>query len=63
ILIDKGKIILNGSKELVFREEKVFNSIGIDIPFMAELSLKLMYYNLVDEMIFDMDEMVNKLWI
>ncbi|HHU54634.1 MAG TPA: ATP-binding cassette domain-containing protein [Mollicutes bacterium] len=63
ILLDKGKIVLKGNKELVFQEEKVFNAIGIDIPFMAELSLKLMYYNLVDEMIFDMDEMVNKLWI
>lgn len=63
ILIDKGKIILNGSKELVFKEDKIFNSIGLDIPFMAELSLKLMYYNLVDEIVFDMDEMVNKLWI
>ncbi len=62
VLIDNGKIILNGSKELVFNEEKVFNTIGIDIPFMASLSLKLMYYNLIDEMIFDMDEMVNKLW-
>lgn len=62
ILIDKGKIILNGSKELVFQEEKVFNKIGLDIPFMASLSQKLMYYNLIDEMTFDMDLMVNKLW-
>ncbi len=62
ILIDSGKIVLNGSKELVFKEDKIFNSIGIDIPFMAELSLKLMYYGLVEEFVFDMDEMVEKLW-
>ncbi len=62
ILIDNGKIILNGSKELVFKEEKIFNKIGLDLPFMAELSLNLMYYDLVDRMIFDMDEMVDTLW-
>ncbi len=62
ILLDKGKIILKGSKELVFEEEKIFNTMGIALPFMAELSLKLKYYGLVDEIIFDMEKMVNKLW-
>lgn len=62
ILIDCGKVILNGDKELVFKEEKIFNKIGLEMPFMASLSIKLMYYNLIDKMIFDMDEMVDKLW-
>lgn len=62
VLLDQGKIILKGNKELVFMEEKVFNTIGLDIPFMAELSNKLKFYNLIDKMILDMDEMVEALW-
>lgn len=62
IVIDDGKIILNGPKELVLEEEKTFNKLGLALPFMAELSIKLRYYGLVDELVLDMDEMVNKLW-
>lgn len=62
ILLDKGKIILNGKKKEVFKEEKIFTRMGLDIPFMADLSLKLMYYDLVDDIVFDMDKMVNLLW-
>lgn len=62
IVLDAGKIILNGPKKLVLEEEKVFNKLGLALPFMAELSVKLRYYELIDEMILDMDEMVDKLW-
>lgn len=62
ILIDSGNIILKGAKEEVLKEEKVFNKLGLSLPFMASLSIKLMYYNLIDHLIFDMDEMVDKIW-
>lgn len=62
VVIDQGRVILKGPKELVLEEEKVFNNIGIDLPFMASLSIKLRYYDLVDKIILDMDEMVDILW-
>ncbi|NLL44391.1 MAG: ATP-binding cassette domain-containing protein [Mollicutes bacterium] len=62
IVIDKGKIVLKGPKELVLKEEKIFRELGLGLPFMASLSLKLQYYNLIDKMILDMDELVNVLW-
>ena len=62
IVLDEGNIILNGPKELVLQEEKTFNKLGLTLPFMAELSIKLRYYGLVDHLIFDMDEMVDELW-
>lgn len=62
ILLDEGKIILSGPKDIVLEEEKVFNKIGLSLPFMAELSIKLRYYGLVDSLIFDMDEMVDIIW-
>ena len=62
IVIDKGNIILDGKTSKVLLEEKKFNKLGLTLPFLAELSIKLKYYGLVDEMILDMDEMVDKLW-
>lgn len=62
IVIDNGKIILNGPTKDVLMEEKIFTKLGLSLPFMAELSIKLKYYGLVDEMILDMNEMVDLLW-
>jgi energy-coupling factor transport system ATP-binding protein len=62
IILDEGNIIIKGPKELVLKEEKIFNKLGMALPFMAELSIKLSYYELLDRMIFDMDEMVEELW-
>lgn len=62
ILIDNGNIILKGPKEEVLLEEKIFNKLNLELPFMANLSIKLKYYGLVDRPIFDMDEMVNEIW-
>lgn len=62
ILIDNGNIILKGPKEEVLLEEKIFNKLNLELPFMASLSIKLKYYGLVDRLIFDMNEMVNEIW-
>lgn len=62
ILIDNGNIILKGPKEEVLLEEKIFNNLNLELPFMVNLSIKLKYYGLVDKLIFDMKEMVNQIW-
>lgn len=62
IVLDDGKVVLNGSTKNVLEEEKIFNRIGLALPFMAELSIKLKYYGLIDHIILDMDEMVEELW-
>lgn len=62
IVIDDGNVILKGSKEEVLLEEKVFNKLGLELPFMVSLSIKLMYYDLIDKLYFDMNEMVNAIW-
>lgn len=61
-VLHDGKLLLYGDKYEVLKEEKIFNTIGLSLPFMAELSIKLMYYELIDSIILDMDEMVNVLW-
>ena len=55
-----------GSKFIGFAypvtNEKELKSIGFDMPFMANLSLKLKYYGLVDDVITNMNAMVKQLW-
>lgn len=63
IIIDDGKLILKGPKELVYQEEETFKNLGLDLPFMVSLSNKLKYYNLIDKIIYDMEEMVDILWM
>ena len=35
---------------------------GLELPFLADLSIRLIYYGVLDHMILDMDEMVNAIW-
>lgn len=62
LILSEGKIVIHDKKEVVLKEEKLLRKIGLELPFMASLSLKLNYYGLVDDTILDMDEMVNLLW-
>lgn len=62
IVMDKGKIELYDEKKKVLQDEKTFNKLGLELPFLAALSIKLKYYDLVDDLIFDMEKMVDKLW-
>jgi len=62
IVLANGKIKLNGEKIEVYKQEKQLKKLGLDLPFMVDLSNKLSYYGLVDKTILNMNEMVNHLW-
>ncbi len=61
-VLDKGKIVLSGTKEEVYKEEDKLHNLGFELPFMVELSNRLMFYDLIDHVIYDMEEMVDILW-
>lgn len=61
-LFHKGKLILSGNTFEVLKKDSIINKLGLDLPFMVDLSLKLEYYDLVDDIELDMNRMVNKLW-
>lgn len=61
-ILNDGKIMVEGSPLLVMQEEKILNQIGLELPFMVDLSLKLQFYEVFDHMELDMDRMVNTLW-
>ena len=62
VLISDKRIITHDKKEKIFNNEKLLKKVGFEPPFMANLSLKLRYYNLIDKLILDMNEMVKTLW-
>lgn len=61
-VLHEGEIIMEGTPVSVLKEEKLLNSVGLELPFMIDLSLKLQFYELLDEVVIDMDRMVNILW-
>ena len=62
IVLDSGKAILNGSVEDVFKEEEVFDEIGMELPFVVSLSSKLKLYNLLKKNYYSLDKLVDALW-
>ena len=61
IVLDKGKIILDGTKEEIYIDDKL-EKLGFKLPFIVKLSHNLILYNLIDKIYFDEKDLVNKLW-
>lgn len=62
LILDEGKIVAYDINDKIFDNSKIFSKLGLDLPFMVDLSIKLKYYNLIDRIIYDMEEMVDVLW-
>ena len=62
LIIKDGKIIDQGEPKELLKNENLFVKKGIDFPFMSDLSNKIMSYELIDRPIYDMNEMVDKIW-
>lgn len=61
-ILSEGKIVLEGEPLEVLKEDNTLNKLGLNIPFMIDLSVKLKDYDLIDTIELDMDKLVNKLW-
>lgn len=61
-ILNQGKIYLEGEKDKVLKEDSKLNKIGLELPFMVDLSVKLKYYDLIDDIELDMNRMVDILW-
>lgn len=62
IVLSDKKILFNEKKETIIENEKLLKKLKFKTPFMVELSLKLGYYGLINNIDTDMDRMINKLW-
>lgn len=61
-IINNGEIVVEGKPLDVFKEDTVLNRVGLQLPFMVDLSLKLEFYELLNNVELDLDRMVNTLW-
>lgn len=62
IVCDKAKILMEGSTLEVLKNEKLFKRLGLNLPFIVELSLLLKDYNLVEDIYIDKESLADKLW-
>jgi len=61
-VIDNKNIALEGNPIEVLQNDNVLNKIGLALPFMIDLSVKLRDYDLTSEIETDIDRMVDILW-
>lgn len=62
LILKDGKIVIFDKTKNVLQKENIFKLSGLSLPFMADLSNKLKYYNLIDDLIMNMDKLVDTLW-
>lgn len=61
-IIDKGNLELSGTPIEVLQKDNIINKIGLNIPFMIDLSVKLRDYDLITDIETDYDRMIEALW-
>lgn len=62
MVFDENKLILEDTKEIVLKNEKILKKLGYGLPFSVDLSIQLNYYDILKKVYYDIDEMVNVLW-
>ncbi len=62
VVLNQGKIVVDGSFPSVFDEERVMRKIGLEVPFSVELSQKLRVYKLVDKIHLNLERLVDEVW-
>ena len=61
-VLDKGSIVSSGEMLEVLSDDSLLNKLGLKLPFMVDLSVKLKYYNLVSKINMSPLGMVDLLW-
>ena len=62
IIIDDNKIILEGKPLEILGKDNIINKVGLDLPFMIDLTTKLKDYDLIKDIEIDKEKLINKLW-
>ena len=62
IVYDEDMKVLEGNKEMVLKNEKLLKKLGFGVPFVVDLSIQLMYYDILDKVYFDVDNLLEALW-
>lgn len=61
-ILNQGELALEGKPLELLKKDNIINKIGLNLPFMVDLSVKLIDYDLLKEVILEKDRMVEELW-
>ena len=62
VVMDSGKIVMNGKPKEIFRNVAIMKKIGLDVPQVTELAYELRQNGInIESDILTIDEMVNAL--
>ena len=62
IVYDEDMKVLEGNMEMVLKNEKILKKLGFGVPFVVDLSIQLMYYDILDRVYYDVDNLLEALW-
>lgn len=62
LIIDEKQLLLEGEPLPIIEKDNVLNKIGLELPFLVDLSVKLRDYNLVEKTELDIDRLVDSIW-
>ena len=62
IVFDKESIVVEGETKEVLKEEKLMKKIGFGLPFAVDLSKQLQYYDVLNQIYYDIDSLIGELW-
>ncbi len=62
VVFGDKKVLMKGSFNEIIKKDNDLSKVGIDIPIMIDLSRKLQFYDLIDDVYYDVDKVVDALW-
>jgi len=62
LVIEDGMIKYSGNLDDILMHDNDLTKLGINIPIMMDMSVKLQFYDLLDKVILNAEEMVDELW-
>jgi len=61
-VLNNKDLILEGSKEIVLKEEKALKKLGYGLPFAVDLSIQLGIYEVLDKIYYQEKDLAEALW-
>lgn len=62
IIMNNGKIVLEGPTKEILEKDEILLKNDIELPFISDLSNKMLFYNLISKPIYNIEEMVDEIW-
>ena len=62
IVLSNGVVAIEGKTLQVLKEERLLKRLGTGIPFYVDISIQLKYYNLLDKIYVNKEDLKEKLW-